>query len=147
MIRVLLFETAIGDQVRHWEGIVRSAVEVPVNFGDTLLHSLQEVAERAETVLVLRAVSDTGEGDNGVVEDEADEGLLLGRLGRLGVDRGRAGHDLSVHVGGERRDRVDAVGLEKERGSMHDPSARKISYQPSWQGCGYRGEGRLPPCS
>lgn len=103
----LFLHASISDQIRHRERVVRATVKVPVDLCDALLHAFHKVAQGAQAVLILRAVVDASERDDGVVQHEANEGLFLGRLAG-----GGARENLAVQAGGERRDGVHVVGLE-----------------------------------
>ena len=124
----LLFEATVDDQIRHRERVVGRAVEVPVNLSDALVHALQEVAQGAETIFVLLAMLDASERNHSVVEHEADEALLFRRLSLRRIQGSGAGHDLTMQVGSEGRDRADSVCLDNEDRSTRNFVNKKTSH-------------------
>lgn len=81
--------TAISNQIRDRDRVVRLTVERIVDLADALLHRAHEGAELTETVVVCFAAFDAREGEHGIVEDPAD---VCGRL--RGRRRRGAGEDL-----------------------------------------------------
>lgn len=86
----------VDDRVGRWHGVVRETVERKVYLRNALLHALDEVRRATKAMLVRSAVGDAREGDDAVVEEEADERLFF-----LRVLPGGTGHYLAHQVGRE----------------------------------------------
>lgn len=85
----------IRDSVRVRNCVIRKAIKLIINLVDPCLEPTKELVQFTETVLVAGvAALDSGERDDGVVEDETNVGRGVG---------GGAGEDLADHVGGEGR--------------------------------------------